>query len=85
MPAPPDDFSIEDDLLGLACRSVGTGRDRSTSAPFGERCQAIVFLRHLEQAALVLDSIRGQRPSQFRAPAPVIRIGQEIRHRYVPK
>ena len=51
--------SVEEDLFGLASRSVGTGRDRSTSPPFGERCQAIVFFRHLEQAPLVLDRIRG--------------------------
>jgi hypothetical protein len=59
MPASADDFSIEGGLFGLACRSVGARRDRSASAPFGERCQAIVFFRHLEQASLVLDSIRG--------------------------
>jgi hypothetical protein len=84
-PASPDGSSIAEDLFGLVCRSVRAGRDRSASPPFGQRCQAIVFLRHPEQAALVLDSIRGQRPSQFRAPAPVIRIGQEISHRYVLK
>jgi hypothetical protein len=59
MPASADDFSIEGGLFGLACRSVGARRDRSASAPFGERCQAIVFFRHLEQASLVLDGIRG--------------------------
>jgi hypothetical protein len=57
--ASPDDFSIEDGLFGLAYWSVGASRDWSASAPFGERCQAIVFLRHLEQASLVLDSVRG--------------------------
>jgi hypothetical protein len=58
MPASPDGFPIEEGLFGLACRSVGPRRDRSASAPFGERCQAIVFFRHLEQAPLVLDGIR---------------------------
>jgi hypothetical protein len=59
MPASPDDFSIEEGLFGLACRRVGPRRHWSASAPFGERCQAIVFFRHLEQASLVLDGIGG--------------------------
>lgn len=59
MPASSDSFSIEQDLLGPACRSVGAGRDHSTPPPFGESRQAVVLLRHLEQTPLVLDGVRG--------------------------
>ena len=64
---------------------AGADRDRGIAPPFGVSGQAIIFLGYLEQAPLVLDGVRGQRPCQFCTLSPVLRIGQEIHHRYAPK
>ena len=68
----------------MAARRCVPARLDRASSPFCESSQPVILFRYLEQAALILDRIRGQGPCPFRALAPVIRIGQKICHRYAP-